>query len=1094
MKFLVLFLLITSYSFAQNSNDLNYLEVDSLLNTYEKNKEYEKGLELSIAASQKSGKQDSLSGEYSEWVAYFFELKGDSEKAVEYYNKTLKIFENSIGKETIRYTTAINALGYFHYYSGSYNSALELFTQSNKIQEKVLGAEHPDFAQSLSDLAVLYKKVGDFDKALALNLQAKNIKEKVLGSDAPDLAQTLNNLGLLHQSMGNLNLALPLYIRAKEIYEKALGKEDPSYATSLNSLAFLYYSMGYWDEALPLFIQGKNIQEKSLGKEHPYVTQALNNVAVLHQKMGNDNQALPLYIQVKNIREKVLGKEHPDIATSNNNLASLYEKLGKVDKALLLYIQSKNILEKTVGKEHLDYALTINNLALLYKNKGDYVSALPLFIQSKNIREKVLGKEHPNFAASLNNLAFLYESMGKYDLALPFFLQSKTIKENVLGKEHPEYSEALNNLAALYENMNRYDLAWKYLEEVIHSCSGNKMSWNISDVWADSLKQANYTSNRHLEVAVISLGHTFNLLAKDNTVVNVTPKQVIVAELAIELLSRLRSQVSNEKDKLRTLSQSSKWLQKSLKILNPIENHKKGFLLADQQKSVLLLQATKSETAYRLGALPDSLVWQEKKLIKMQNQLEAKLLERRSKEEKNKLLNKLNQVNEDIHFLEKTIENEHPNYYQLKHQLVDVKIDEVQALLDDKTALLEYVISDSILHIFLIDESEVRWVQQAVDIKDLKSNIKRLHNVLSDYSTLSKEEESYRKYTELAYWFYQNTIEPVIKGSSGIENLIIVSDGELGHLPFESFLVEQANQSLTDYNKLHYLVNDFNISYNYSANLWKENTELPLAANSKASVRDAGLILAVAPNYDIKLDSSKMDLRLPTTQNLRKSLKPLPAARKEIEGLQNQFEGLFLFDEAANEKTIKEKTVDYAILHFATHGILDAKRPVLSSLAFTEDGDSLESNIWQAYEISKTQLNANLVVLSACETGYGRFEQGNGIASLARAFMYAGAPSLIVSLWQVNDFATAAIMKNLYNNLADGMRKDEALRQAKLKYMKEAKGFAAHPAFWSPFIQMGNTQPIYIARKGTSKVWWSVGLVAFLLLGGLILTKKRKAT
>lgn len=144
----------------------------------------------------------------------------------------------------------------------------------------------------------------------------------------------------------------------------------------------------------------------------------------------------------------------------------------------------------------------------------------------------------------------------------------------------------------------------------------------------------------------------------------------------------------------------------------------------------------------------------------------------------------------------------------------------------------------------------------------------------------------------------------------------------------------------------------------------------------------------------------------------------------------------------------------------------------MSSLAFTKDSDSIESNFWQAHEISKIQLNANLVVLSAYEIGYRRFEKGNGIASLARAFMDAGASSIIVSLWLVNDFATSEIMKNLYENLANGMRKDEALRQAKLKHMKLASSILAHPAFWSPFIQMRNTEPLSISKKGNSNVWW----------------------
>ncbi len=167
------------------------------------------------------------------------------------------------------------------------------------------------------------------------------------------------------------------------------------------------------------------------------------------------------------------------------------------------------------------------------------------------------------------------------------------------------------------------------------------------------------------------------------------------------------------------------------------------------------------------------------------------------------------------------------------------------------------------------------------------------------------------------------------------------------------------------------------------------------------------------------------------------------------------------------------------------HGVLDKKQPMLSSLAFTENKDSLEDNFLQAYEISRMQLNADLVVLSACETGYGQFEQGEGVVSLARSFMYAGVPSLVVSLWQVNDVSTSIIMKAFYNNLSAGMNKPEALRQSKLSYLQNVDGIMAHPAFWSPFIQLGDSKPVYLKNKSNWVPWViaiSTLFVAILLI------------
>jgi len=413
-----------------------------------------------------------------------------------------------------------------------------------------------------------------------------------------------------------------------------------------------------------------------------------------------------------------------------------------------------------------------------------------------------------------------------------------------------------------------------------------------------------------------------------------------------------------------------------------------------------------------------------------------------------------------LNYLEQKLNLGYPKYAALKYQHVDAKVADIQKLLDDKTALLEYVIGDSVVYIFYIDKNSIKWFEQPLSNKELNLKIKLLHRTLSDYSLLAKNaKKSYDKYTSTAYWFYQTLVDSALKEAKGVENLIIVTDGELGHLPFESFLVEPVSQKETDYSSLDYLINHYSISYNYSATLWKENRESAKTTNN-------GQVFAMASNYDIELDSSRIDSRLPTYLDIRRGLNALPEARKEVELLSEGFNGVFAFDKNASEKSFKEQAGDYAIIHLAMHGLLDSKRPLLSTLVFTEDSDSAENNFLQAYEISKMKLNADLVILSACETGFGKFEAGNGIASLARAFMYAGASSLVVSLWQVNDYATSVIMKNLYQNLVRGQGKAEALRQAKLDYIRVAGGIAAHPAFWSPFIQIGNADAVHISKKG----------------------------
>jgi len=370
---------------------------------------------------------------------------------------------------------------------------------------------------------------------------------------------------------------------------------------------------------------------------------------------------------------------------------------------------------------------------------------------------------------------------------------------------------------------------------------------------------------------------------------------------------------------------------------------------------------------------------------------------------------------------------------------------------------------------------------------ELKEKVEGLREQLTNYARLSTDANAAKQaYQDLAYWFYQKLLAPALEKTPEVKELIIVPDGLLGHLPFEAFLMSKpdGNAALND---LHFLIKEYKVSYAYSANL--------LLNNAQGQKQTSQGILAMGATYDI---DRKSNFKFPKsrdakTRALRTTLKPLSAVISEVEALESIFEGAYYYGKDANEKTFKEEASNYAILHLAMHGLLNEKHPILSSLAFTENGDEKEDNFLQAFEISQMQLNSKLVVLSACETGYGKFQQGEGVMSLARSFMYAGVPAMVVSMWQVNDASTSIIMKVFYKNLSEGMDKAEALRQAKLNYIGLARGIAAHPAFWAPFIQLGDSEPVELGTGGAKIYWWVMALVALGLIVVLALRKREVA-
>jgi CHAT domain-containing protein len=158
--------------------------------------------------------------------------------------------------------------------------------------------------------------------------------------------------------------------------------------------------------------------------------------------------------------------------------------------------------------------------------------------------------------------------------------------------------------------------------------------------------------------------------------------------------------------------------------------------------------------------------------------------------------------------------------------------------------------------------------------------------------------------------------------------------------------------------------------------------------------------------------------------------------------------------------------------------LIDESEPEFSSLVFAEDGDAQEDNFLYAYEIKQSKLNASLVVLSACETGAGKYQRGEGVMSIGRGFMYAGVPSVVMTLWKLNDQSAAELIGNFYKNLANGMQKDKALQQAKLEYLEASNNNTAHPALWACFMQLGDYSGIKIEK---------VNYFNYLILAGLLL-------
>ncbi len=306
-------------------------------------------------------------------------------------------------------------------------------------------------------------------------------------------------------------------------------------------------------------------------------------------------------------------------------------------------------------------------------------------------------------------------------------------------------------------------------------------------------------------------------------------------------------------------------------------------------------------------------------------------------------------------------------------------------------------------------------------------------------------------------------------------------DGFIWYIPFETLISSSINDSLVNYKRLPYLIRDYAISYTYSATVYFEGT--------RKKTKPLEGLLAFAPDYsNLVAQNSGIDEEL--LNNYRENLVPIPGVKEEVRSIRRHIEGTVVFmDENATESNFKKNAENFDILHLAMHAVVNNEEPLYSKLAFTQKIDQLEDGFLNTYEIYNSRYNARMAVLSSCKTGVGKLMKGEGVMSLARGFMYAGCPSIVMTLWEVSDKSGARLMEDFYKSLKRGNSKAEALREAKLDFLKNADNLKANPYFWSTYVVIGDSSPLF--KKNLSYLYW-IGAFLLIAAGGFLLYIRRQ--
>jgi len=1027
-------------------------------------------------------------------VVDYFYTKNTYNKGIPYLKYGMHKALSDYGEDSL-YVEYLGNLGVFNHLSGYDSIAEPILKKSVQIKEDLFSQKHPSYLSSLANLASFYWKTTNYNLSEKLYLKVLRIEKNTLGINTPSYIRSLSGLGNLYGSIGQYEKAKDILLKVLDSRKNIFGINDASYTLALSNLAVIYHYIGKYEEAEELLLKAIHLNKKNSRDQDANSSLPFANLASLYSDMEKYEEIEALLFQAMQIIANTKGKDHQDYIIVLQNLAGVYIDRKEHNKAEKLYLEALFTLKRT----NILRTIVLNNLAFLYMKQDKKTKAINILLGILKERQLHLGKQDPLYASALHNLAHFYMSLGEFKKAEELFLKTISLRKKLLGEFHPKYIESLDRISALYKLTKKYNLAQAYSMATIAA-----NSTNFNDVFPYSFplgenKEISYSPSKYVPIKnpseflnLSKLKFKFNLRAHEslieavririseyNTIKPAKEKNLhevyYISKATSQIYQTMRNNFYSNEAKLRILKKNKNFINTGLSVITTLLKIKKktsstqqkhnyyatAFELMERNKSILLLETFKTNFNQKLNNIPDSILMIEKALEKEKNTLSILKLGIASKLDSINYFSKITEVNTKTkHFLD-FIEKEYPTHYNEKYNNTIATINSLQKNIPLNSILIEYRISNSTIYLLSISLTNIKLLTFNVTPSQLTKKTHLLRQALSDYEFIRNQPKTAREqYTKTAHWFYQNLVAPALDSQENINQLIIVPDHCLNHIPFEVFLSQASDTLAKDYKNLNYLLNDYSISYNYSATLLKENiNNTPKQTNYK--------LLACAGYYTHQ-DSSLMTLRKPYLVNQRNQFKQLKSAEQEVAYLQAGFEGHFLTAEKANERSFKAIAPNYGVIHLAMHGRSDTLRPILSSLVFTENRDSIEDNFLQAYEISRLDLQAQLVVLSACETGYGIFEQGEGVLSLARSFMYAGVPSLVVSLWSVDDQSTALLMQFFYQHLAEGLPKDQALRQAKLDFMAQADARTMHPFFWASFIQLGHTKSIILDKKGAS--------------------------
>lgn len=751
---------------------------------------------------------------------------------------------------------------------------------------------------------------------------------------------------------------------------------------------------------------------------------------------------------ISNIEELTEAEEDLDqvylLSASYSFMAKMYQDEGKYQLAKQYYTKDIRYLEANNPTDLDEINKRYSLLASVYSKEQNFQTSNHLY--KKVIRQ--IAKENVgnnSYITACNNIAQNYIFLKERDSASHFlFLMQKNMGKNSPFKARfhsvrsekfqleKNYSKALEDLKRVLVIEQQKESNGKNLTIAKTHQKLGELHQNFGDIEKAIDQFSKAIDLVRASSATIDRYTLFELLSLKANAIRTTSysKTLEITQSGIQVLDSLKPTFKNQADKLFLIENAFPLFEAGIEAAYQLFESKARDSLANQafeyiekSKSVLLLEALLGAKATQFANIPNDILERELQIKSEVTYVQKQL--NRSQGNNVDLEDQLFELKEEHRGLIKTIETEYKAYYNLKYNTETISLPEVQKLLRTDEKLITYFYGNKAIYALGIEKKSKKIIRITLD-SSLEKKIKQMHQLLGD----SKSDVG--ELADISHQLYKKLIAP-FHTSKKKKKLILITDGLLKYLPYGALNTSE--------NGLSYLVEEQAISYANSATLYAE-----LIARDVKN----GDLLAFAPIFageQVQVDPS------------RDKLLALPHNTNEVEQILTSFNGQSFKNRNATLENFNSELSKYSMLHLATHAILDDTSPDYSYLAFTSTKN--EESLLYVSDLYNLQIKADLVTLSACETGVGELKRGEGFLSLARGFFYSGASSIASTLWKINDASTTTLMDSFYKNLADGDTKDLALQKAKNLFLNNNReNGLSHPYYWSGFIISGNTEPI----------------------------------